>query len=36
MSRPAMMQWVNNRFNKESYQDNEEEYKNIIAAFKQV
>jgi hypothetical protein len=36
MSRPAMMQWVNNRFNKESYKDNEEEYKNIIAAFKQV
>ncbi|MNE17970.1 hypothetical protein D3C80_1109720 [compost metagenome] len=36
MSRPAMMEWVNNRFNKESYKDNEEEYKNIIAAFKQV
>ncbi|MNB93594.1 hypothetical protein D3C76_231020 [compost metagenome] len=36
LSRPAMMQWVNNRFNKESYKDNEEEYKNIIAAFKQV
>lgn len=36
MSRPAMMQWANNRFPKEEYEGQEEEWHRIIEAFKQV
>ncbi|MGN7167501.1 hypothetical protein ACTHSJ_16725 [Paenibacillus cellulositrophicus] len=36
MSRPAMMQWVNNRFPKEDYQGNEDEWRQIMNAFKEV
>lgn len=36
LSRPALMQWVNNRFPKEEYIDKEDEWKEIITAFKQV
>ncbi|OZB96751.1 hypothetical protein [Paenibacillus sp. XY044] len=36
MSRPAMMQWVNNRFPKEDYEGNEDEWRQIMNAFKEV
>ncbi|MOA25180.1 hypothetical protein D3C78_1458900 [compost metagenome] len=36
LSRPALMQWVNRRFPKEEYIDKEDEWKEIITAFKQV
>ncbi|MNJ75700.1 hypothetical protein D3C77_728350 [compost metagenome] len=36
LSRPALMQWVNGRFPKEEYVDKEDEWKEIITAFKQV
>lgn len=36
MSRPAMMQWAQSRFPKEAYTDNEEEYRRIMDAFKEV
>lgn len=36
MSRPAMMQWVNNRFPKDDYQGNEDEWRQIMNAFKEV
>lgn len=36
MSRPAMKQWVEKRFPKEDYKDNEEEWHRIMAAFNEV
>ncbi|WP_426452319.1 hypothetical protein ACP26L_09670 [Paenibacillus sp. S-38] len=36
LSRPEMMHWVGERFPKEKFADNPEEYEEIIAAFKQV
>lgn len=36
MSRPALMQWANNRFPKEDFVDREEEWAEIMAAFKEV
>lgn len=36
MSRPAMMQWAQSRFPKEAYTGNEEEYRRIMEAFKEV
>lgn len=36
MSRPALMQWAENRFHKENYTDNEEEWIEIMKAFKEV
>ncbi|OXM84148.1 hypothetical protein [Paenibacillus rigui] len=36
LSRPAMMHWAENRFRKEDFTDNEEEYNAIMAAFKEV
>ncbi|WP_248924861.1 hypothetical protein [Paenibacillus hamazuiensis] len=36
LSRPAMMQWVSERFPKEKYEGNEEEWNEIMDAFKQV
>ena len=36
MSRPAMMQWAQQRFDKEAYVGNEEEWERIMNAFKQV
>lgn len=36
MSRPALMQWAENRFPKENYTDNEEEWIEIMKAFKEV
>lgn len=36
MSRPAMMQWAQQRFDKEAYAGNEEEWERIMNAFKQV
>lgn len=36
MSRPALMQWAENRFPKENYKDNEEEWIEIMKVFKEV
>lgn len=36
LSRPALMNWVQQRFPKEEYTGKEEEWHSIIAAFKQV
>ncbi|AGN70489.1 hypothetical protein B2K_38980 [Paenibacillus mucilaginosus K02] len=36
LSRPEMMHWVAERFPKEKFKDNPDEYEEIIAAFKQV
>jgi hypothetical protein len=36
LSRPALMHWANNRFPKEEYQGKEDEWREIIAAFKGV
>ncbi|CAM2960489.1 hypothetical protein PASE110613_09695 [Paenibacillus sediminis] len=36
LSRPAMMQWVKGRFPKEEYLDREEEWNQIMNAFKEV
>ncbi|WP_018750470.1 hypothetical protein [Paenibacillus sanguinis] len=36
LSRPALMDWVKRRFPKEEYADNEAEWEDIMAAFKQV
>lgn len=36
LSRPALMNWVQQRFPKEEYAGKEEEWHSIIAAFKQV
>ncbi|MDO7906023.1 hypothetical protein Q5741_06270 [Paenibacillus sp. JX-17] len=36
LSRPALMNWAENRFNKESFQGNEEEWRQIMDAFKKV
>ncbi|MFK4344027.1 hypothetical protein ABH897_000520 [Paenibacillus sp. RC73] len=36
LSRPALMHWAQNRFPKQSFQDNEEEWQQIMNAFKQV
>ncbi|WP_211747681.1 hypothetical protein [Paenibacillus sp. Marseille-Q4541] len=36
MSRPALMHWAKNRFPKEDYVNNEEEWAEIMAAFKEV
>ncbi len=36
LSRPAMMQWVNERFPKEHFAGNEREWESIMEAFQQV
>lgn len=36
MSRPALMQWADTRFPKEEYEDNMDEWRSIMAAFKGV
>lgn len=36
LSRPALMQWVNNRFPKEEFIGKEEEWDSIMKAFKEV
>ena len=36
LSRPALMDWVKRRFPKEEYTGNEEEWNNLMTAFKQV
>ncbi|OPA81118.1 hypothetical protein BVG16_01910 [Paenibacillus selenitireducens] len=36
LSRPALMNWVNNRFPKSEYTDNLEEWHELMTAFKQV
>lgn len=36
LSRPAMMHWAEERFPKERYADNEEEWAEIMRAFKEV
>lgn len=36
LSRPALMQWANHHFPKEEYVGREEEWKDIMNAFKQV
>jgi hypothetical protein len=36
MSRPEMMNWVEQRFPKEKYAGNEEEWEAIMAAFREV
>jgi len=36
LSRPAMMHWAENRFRKEDFAGNEEEYDAIMTAFKEV
>lgn len=36
MSRPALMQWAEQRFPKEDFVGNEEEWAEIMAAFKEV
>lgn len=36
MSRPALMQWAKNRFSKEEYEGQEDEWQRIMDAFKQV
>ncbi|ANE48305.1 hypothetical protein SY83_20700 [Paenibacillus swuensis] len=36
ISRPEMMHWANERFKRENYVGNEEEYEAIMAAFKLV
>ncbi|MBA9086316.1 hypothetical protein FHR92_002789 [Fontibacillus solani] len=36
LSRPAMMQWVNNRFPKEEFNGKEDEWKELMASFKQI
>ncbi|MFD2613262.1 hypothetical protein [Paenibacillus gansuensis] len=36
ISRPEMMHWANNRFKREQFAGNEEEYEAIMAAFKEV
>lgn len=36
LSRPALMNWVNNRFPKSEYTDNLEEWHEMMTAFKQV
>ena len=36
LSRPALMQWAQNRFPKEDYTGREEEWHDVMNAFKQV
>lgn len=36
LSRPALMEWVNQRFPKDKYIGNEEEWEQLMAAFKKV
>lgn len=36
LSRPALMNWANNRFPKEDFIDREDEWNDIMNAFKQV
>lgn len=36
LSRPEMMHWVEEKFRKEDFEGNEEEYERIIEAFRQV
>ncbi|WP_152394391.1 hypothetical protein [Paenibacillus guangzhouensis] len=36
LSRPALMNWVNNRFPKSEYMDNLEEWNDMMANFRQV
>ncbi|MFD0620041.1 MULTISPECIES: hypothetical protein [Paenibacillus] len=36
LSRPALMNWVNNRFPKSEYIDNLEEWNDMMANFRQV
>ncbi|MEC0369066.1 hypothetical protein P9847_20535 [Paenibacillus chibensis] len=36
MSRPALMQWAETRFPKEEYEDNMDEWRRVMAAFKGV
>jgi len=36
LSRPALMQWVEQRFRKQDYIGNEQEWLNIMNAFKEV
>ncbi|MNJ43922.1 hypothetical protein D3C77_389500 [compost metagenome] len=36
LSRPALMNWAKSRFPKEEFLDKEEEWNNIMNAFKQV
>ncbi|WP_334076767.1 hypothetical protein [Paenibacillus sanfengchensis] len=36
LSRPALMQWAQHRFPKEDFTDREEEWRDIMNAFKQV
>lgn len=36
LSRPALMQWVEQRFPQESYEGNQEEWNELMDAFKQV
>jgi hypothetical protein len=36
LSRPAMMYWVENRFPKSDYEDNLEEWEEIMTAFKTI
>ncbi|WP_054955450.1 hypothetical protein [Paenibacillus dakarensis] len=36
MSRPALVQWAENRFSKEEYEGEEEEWQRIMNAIKQV
>jgi hypothetical protein len=36
LSRPALMQWANQRFPKDQYAGNEAEWNEIMEAFKQV
>ncbi|MGM1046912.1 MAG: hypothetical protein ACQEXX_12295 [Bacillota bacterium] len=36
MSRPALMQWAQNRFSKQEYEGQEDEWRRIMDAFKQV
>ncbi|AJS59447.1 hypothetical protein [Paenibacillus sp. IHBB 10380] len=36
LSRPALMHWANNRFPKVEFQNNEEEWHQLMAAFKEV
>lgn len=36
LSRPALMKWANERFPKEQFSGNEEEWNAIMAAFKEI
>lgn len=36
LSRPALMNWVEERFAKEKYKGTEEEYENMMSAFREV